>query len=77
MKIKAEYYPSGKLSGFSVYWRGYKTYISWTTGWKGPHAYPGDKPRFLKSHLDQQHWWYGGGLMLITTRITWYTDLAP
>jgi hypothetical protein len=71
MKIKLEYFPSGKLAGICVYWLRYRTYISWTFGWKGKFAYPKDKPRLL---LRGDKWWYGGGLMLITTRIEWNTD---
>jgi hypothetical protein len=73
MRIKREYFPSGKFSGISIFWSNYRyrTYIYVTTGWRGQFAYPKDQPRLLTS----KPWWVFGGLMLITSRIEWKTVL--
>lgn len=72
MFIRREYFPSGRLSGFLIFWSRYRTYVTWTLGWKGQYAYPKDMPRLL---IEGDKWWYRGGLMLITTRIEWRTHL--
>jgi hypothetical protein len=69
VRIKKEYFPSGEFAGIVIFWRGYRTYIHVTTGWRGQFAYRKDQPRLLTS----KPWWAFGGLMLITSRIEWKT----
>lgn len=86
VKIKLRRFPSGKVSGFSILWLKYDTYVNWTLGWK-PGSYPKELPRFVTENRlykqfqpdmydPRRKWWHGGGLMLVTTRIEWKTRIA-